>query len=105
MKLKIIKTLLIIAVASALPDIALASGSVSEFTEPLEKFANLLGGPWIKVIGMLGFIISGAGLVFARENLEDYVVKIFKIVLALSVVLAASSFVSNFFGFSGATIL
>ena len=105
MKLKIIKTLLIIAVASALPNIALASGSVSEFTEPLEKFANLLGGPWIKVIGMLGFIIAGASLAFGRSTLEDHIQKVLWIVIALSVVLAASSFVSNFFGFSGATIL
>lgn len=97
--------LLIVTLAITLPNIALASGGVSEFTEPLEKFADLLGGPWIKVIGMLGFIISGAGLVFARENLEDYVQKTLKVILALSVVLAASSLVSNFFGFSGATIL
>ncbi len=96
--------LLIVTLAITLPNIALASGGVSEFTEPLEKFADLLGGPWIKAIGCLGFIIAGASLAFGRTTLDDHIQKVLWIIIALSFVLAASSFVSNFFGFSGAIL-
>lgn len=86
------------------PDMALASGGVSEFTRPLELLADMIGGPWIKIIGVLSFMISGAGYVLMKKTAEEQATGILLTVMGLSVVLAASSFVANFFGFSGALI-
>ncbi len=86
------------------PDMALASGGVSEFTRPLELLADMIGGPWIKIIGALSFMISGAGYVLMKKTAEEQALGILLTVMGLSVVLAASSFVANFFGFSGALI-
>ena len=87
-----------------LPDIALASGSVSEFTRPLEQLADMIGGPWAKIVGVLCFMISGIGYVFYKKSIEEQAQGILLGIMGLSVVLAASSFVANFLGFSGALI-
>lgn len=101
MKKIILLSVLAIAV---IPDIALANGGVSEFTRPLELLADMLGGPWIKIIGILAFIISGAGYVLMKRSAEEQAQGVLLTIMGLSVVLAASSLVANFFGFSGALI-
>lgn len=96
--------LLLIMALIIFPNSAFASGGVSEFTRPLELLADMIGGPWIKIIGVLSFMISGAGYVLMKKTAEEQATGILLTVMGLSVVLAASSFVANFFGFSGALI-
>ncbi len=86
------------------PDNAFASGGIEEFTRPLQRFVDLLSGPWVKAIASIAFIITGVTLALFKKAIDEQIQTVLFIVMGLCVVVAAGPMVSNFFGFSGALI-
>jgi type IV secretion system protein TrbC len=60
---------------------------------PIQKIQESLAGPVAKAIGIICLAVSGAMLAFGGE-LNDFTKRILMVVLALSVMLAAGSFIA-----------
>ena len=86
------------AMAASLP----GGGGGLPWETPLTEIKDSLSGPVATAIGMMGFVIAGAVLVFGGD-LSGFVRTIIMLVLAVSVLLGANSLLSRFSG-SGALI-
>ena len=62
---------------------------------PLQTLSTSLTGPVAKAIGVIALAVSGGMLAFGGE-LSDFTKRIMMVVLALSVMLMASQFMSMF---------
>ena len=62
---------------------------------PLQTLQTSLTGPVAKAIGVIALAVSGGMLAFGGE-LSDFAKRILMVVLALSVMLLANSFLSSF---------
>ena len=62
---------------------------------PLTTLQNSLTGPVAKAIGVIALAVSGGMLAFGGE-LSDFTKRMMMVVLALSVMLLANSFLSGF---------
>ncbi len=79
-----------------------AGGGGLPWEEPLTSIRDSLSGPVATAIGMMGFVIAGAVLVFGGD-LSGFVRTVLMLVLALSVLLGANRLLGTFSG-SGALI-
>ena len=98
--------LLAMAILVAFPSLAAtaaaAGGSGLPWEAPLDSIRDSLSGPVATAIGMMGFVIAGAVLVFGGD-LSGFVRTVLMLVLALSVLLGANKLLGTFSG-SGALI-
>ncbi len=62
---------------------------------PLSTLANSLTGPVAKAIGVIALAVTGGMLAFGGE-LSDFTKRILMVVMALSVMLLANSFMNMF---------
>lgn len=76
-----------------IPHEALAKGGTIEFgwTQPLERIKEQLTGPVARILGILGIVICAIGLL--AGNAGDGMKKFLVIILALSIISFATSFV------------
>lgn len=97
-------TICLTVLCLACPEIAAASGGITEFTGPLEKVVNTLTGPAGKYIGIVGMGICGVYYIFNKEDLAGGFKMLLGVVFGISFIAFASSIVNSVFAFSGAVI-
>ena len=81
------------------PDIAAASGGITEFSSPLERVVNTITGPagkWISIVGVI-FIMN-------KDDISGGFKLLLSVVFGISFIAFAASIVNSVFSFSGAVI-
>lgn len=86
----------------ACPDLALASGGITEFSSPLEKVVNTITGPAGKYIGIVGMGICGIIMVINKEDISGGFKLLMSVVFGISFIAFAGGIVTSVFSFSGA---
>lgn len=84
------------------PDLALASGGITEFSSPLEKVVNTITGPAGKYIGIVGMAICGIIMIINKEDITGGFKLLLSVVFGISCIAFAGSIVNSMFSFSGA---
>ncbi len=86
------------------PELALASGGITEFSGPLEKVVNTLTGPAGKMIGIIGMGLCGLYMIINKDDIAGGFKHVVNTVFAISFFAFAASIVNTGFSFSGAVI-
>ncbi|WP_304473657.1 TrbC/VirB2 family protein [uncultured Desulfovibrio sp.] len=86
------------------PDLALASGGITEFAGPLEKVVNTITGPAGKFISITAVGICGLIYLFNREDISGAFKMLLSVVAGISFLAFAGSIVNSTFSFSGAVL-
>lgn len=84
------------------PDLALASGGITEFSSPLEKVVNTITGPAGKYIGIVGMAICGIIMITNKEDITGGFKLLLSVVFGISFIAFAGSIVNSIFSFTGA---
>lgn len=87
-----------------LPDLALASGGITEFSGPLEKVVNTITGPAGKFISIAAFGITFVIYLFNREDISGSFKMLLQVVMGITGIAFAGSIVNSVFSFSGAVM-
>lgn len=87
-----------------LPELALASGGITEFSSPLEKVVNTVTGPAGKYISIVAMAICGIVYLFNREDISGGFKLLLGVVFGISFIAFAGSIVNTVFSFSGALV-
>ena len=93
-----------LALCLAFPDIAAASGGITEFSSPLEKVVNTITGPAGKYIGITAMAICGIIFIMNKEDVSGGFKLLLSVVFGISFIAFAASIVNSVFSFSGAVI-
>lgn len=96
--------LLVFACLLLLPELALASGGITEFSSPLEKVVNTITGPAGKYISITAMAICGVIFLFNREDISGGFKLLLSAVFGISFIAFAGSMVNTVFSFSGALV-
>lgn len=83
--------------------LAAASGGGLPWESPLNTIKDSLTGPVAGVISLVAIVVSGVALIFGGD-FSGFVRGLINVVLVISIVIGASSLLSNLFGSSGAVI-
>lgn len=94
--------LLLVAVAS--PEIASASGGITEFSSPLESVVNTVTGPAGKWISIVAMALCGVIFILNKDDLSGGFKLLLQVVFGISFIAFATSIVNSVFSFSGAII-
>ncbi|MGE9985625.1 TrbC/VirB2 family protein [Desulfovibrio sp. SGI.169] len=86
------------------PDLALASGGITEFAGPLEKVVNTITGPAGKYISITAVGICGIIYLMNREDISGAFKMLLGVVAGISFIAFAGSMVNSTFSFSGAVL-
>lgn len=86
------------------PELAHASGGISEFTGPLEKVVNTITGPAGKFISIAAFGITFIIYLFNREDISGSFKLLLQVIMGIAGLAFAGSIVNSVFSFSGAVI-
>ncbi|MDR1921435.1 MAG: TrbC/VirB2 family protein [Candidatus Adiutrix sp.] len=89
---------------AVLPEIALASGGIGEFTSPLEKVMNTITGPAGKAISIFAMAVCGVVFIIKKDDLSGGFQLLLGVVFGISFIAFASSIVNSVFSFSGAVL-
>lgn len=89
---------------AAFPELAHASGGISEFTGPLEKVVNTITGPAGKFISIAAFGITFIIYLFNREDISGSFKLLLQVIMGIAGLAFAGSIVNSVFSFSGAVI-
>lgn len=100
-KLFLLAVLLILALV---PETVLASGGISEFSDPLEKVVNTITGPAGKFISIVAMAICGVIFIMNKDDLSGGFKLLLGVVFGISFIAFASGIVNSLFSFSGAVI-
>ncbi len=84
------------------PELALASGGITEFSSPLEKVVNTITGPAGKYIGIVGMAICGIIMITNKEDITGGFKLLLSVVFGISFIAFAGSIVNSIFSFTGA---
>ena len=88
----------------ALPDVAFASGGISEFSGPLEKVVGTITGPAGKWISIVAMALCGVIFIMNKDDISGGFKLLLSVVFGISFIAFASSIVNSVFSFSGAVI-
>ena len=88
----------------ALPDIAAASGGITEFSSPLEKVVNTITGPAGKWISIVAMALCGVIFIMNKDDISGSFKLLLSVVFGISFIAFAASIVNSVFSFSGAVI-
>lgn len=94
--------LLLFAVVS--PEIASASGGITEFSSPLESVVNTVTGPAGKWISIVAMALCGVIFILNKDDLSGGFKLLLQVVFGISFIAFATSIVNSVFSFSGAII-
>ncbi len=86
------------------PELAAASGGISEFASPLEKVTNTITGPAGKYISIAAMALCGVVFIMNKDDISGGFKLLLGVVFGISFIAFASSIVSSVFSFSGAII-
>ena len=89
---------------AALPELALASGGIGEFSAPLEKVMNTITGPAGKTISIVAMALCGLVFIMNKDDLSGGFKLLLGVVFGISFIAFASSIVNSVFSFSGAVV-
>jgi len=101
------KTSLFIVVALGaliIPEIAAASGGITEFSSPLEKVAGTITGPAGKWISIVAMALCGMIFILNKDDMSGGFRLLLQVVFGISFIAFAASIVNSVFSFSGAVI-
>jgi type IV secretion system protein VirB2 len=88
----------------ALPDLALATGGVDEFSEPMEKVVNTILGKWGLMISIGGMACVGIVYIFNRQDMSEGFKMFLQVTFGICFIAFAAQIVNALFSFSGAVI-
>ena len=89
----------------AMPDLALASGGIGEFSAPLEKVMNTITGPAGKAISIVAMALCGLVFIMNKDDLSGGFKLLLGVVFGISFIAFAASIVNSVFSFSGAVLV
>jgi type IV secretion system protein VirB2 len=92
------------ALLFAFPDIAAASGGITEFSSPLEQVVNTLTGPAGKWISIVAMALCGVIFILNKDDISGGFKLLLSVVFGISFIAFAASIVNSVFSFSGAVI-
>lgn len=94
----------LLAVCLLFPDIAAASGGITEFSSPLERVVNTITGPAGKWISIVAMALCGVIFIMNKDDLSGGFKLLLSVVFGISFIAFAASIVNSVFSFSGAVI-
>ena len=86
------------------PDMAAASGGITEFSSPLEKVVNTITGPAGKWISIVAMALCGVIFIMNKDDISGGFKLLLSVVFGISFIAFATSIVNSVFSFSGAVI-
>lgn len=93
-----------LALCLCLPDIAAASGGITEFSSPLERVVNTITGPAGKWISIVAMALCGVIFIMNKDDISGGFKLLLSVVFGISFIAFAASIVNSVFSFSGAVI-
>lgn len=90
--------------ACLVPDLAAASGGITEFSSPLERVVNTITGPAGKWISITAMAICGIIFIMNKDDISGGFKLLLGVVFGISFIAFASSIVNSVFSFSGAVL-
>lgn len=102
MRNKAVFALLLLAAVS--PEIAAASGGITEFSSPLEKVVNTVTGPAGKWISIVAMALCGVIFILNKDDLSGGFKLLLQVCFGISFIAFATSIVNSLFSFSGAVV-
>ena len=90
--------------AAVMPDLALASGRITEFSGPLEKVVGTITGPAGKWISIVAMALCGIAFIINKDDISGGFKLLLSVVFGISFIAFAGSIVNSVFSFSGAII-
>lgn len=103
MRNKLVLSLLLLAIV-VVPELAFASGGITEFSSPLEKVVNTVTGPAGKWISIVAMALCGVIFILNKDDLTGGFKLLLQVVFGISFIAFATSIVNSVFSFSGAVI-
>lgn len=94
----------LLAICLCLPDIAAASGGITEFSSPLEQVVNTITGPAGKWISIVAMALCGVIFIMNKDDISGGFKLLLSVVFGISFIAFAASIVNSVFSFSGAVI-
>lgn len=94
----------LLALCLCLPDIAAASGGITEFSSPLERVVNTITGPAGKWISIVAMALCGVIFIMNKDDISGGFKLLLSVVFGISFIAFAASIVNSVFSFSGAVI-
>ena len=88
----------------AFPDLAAASGGITEFSSPLERVVNTITGPAGKWISIVAMALCGVIFIMNKDDISGGFKLLLSVVFGISFIAFAASIVNSVFSFSGAII-
>ena len=92
------------AAAMDFPEMALASGGITEFSSPLEKVVNTVTGPAGKYISIVAMAICGIIFIMNKDDISGGFKLLLSVIFGISFIAFAGSMVNSIFSFSGAVL-
>ncbi|MEG6591507.1 TrbC/VirB2 family protein [Desulfovibrio sp. 1188_IL3213] len=102
--LKPLAVLGLMALCLCFPDIAAASGGITEFSSPLERVVNTITGPAGKWISIVAMALCGVIFIMNKDDISGGFKLLLSVVFGISFIAFAASIVNSVFSFSGAVI-
>jgi type IV secretion system protein VirB2 len=103
MRNKLALSLLLLAIV-VVPEVATASGGITEFASPLEQVVNTVTGPAGKWISIVAMALCGVIFILNKDDLSGGFKLLLQVVFGISFIAFATSIVNSVFSFSGAVI-
>ena len=100
----VLMCLALLSLCLCLPDIAAASGGITEFSSPLEKVVNTITGPAGKWISIVAMALCGVIFIMNKDDISGGFKLLLSVVFGISFIAFAASIVNSVFSFSGAVI-
>lgn len=97
-------SLFLLAIFLVIPDHALASGGIGEFTGPVEKVMNTITGPVGKVVAIIGMALCGYYFINNKEDIAGGAKALLGVVFGICFIAFAAPIVNSVFSFSGAVL-
>lgn len=94
----------LMAFALFFPEIAAASGGITEFSSPLEKVVNTVTGPAGKWISIVAMALCGIIFIMNKDDISGGFKLLLGVVFGISFIAFAGSIVNSVFTFSGALV-
>lgn len=94
----------LLALCLCFPDIAAASGGITEFSSPLERVVNTITGPAGKWISIVAMALCGVIFIMNKDDISGGFKLLLSVVFGISFIAFAASIVNSVFSFSGAVI-
>jgi len=87
-----------------MPDLAMATGGIDEFSAPMEKVVNTILGKWGLMVSIGGMACVGIVYIFNRQDMSEGFKMFLQVVFGICFIAFATQIVNGIFSFSSAMI-